>query len=344
MDVNGEILFDPGRRETDPQTGQDRYVGGDIDERYAFYVGRASDPGNATVNNLIADILDTLGTRNDIWGVRDGELPRLAGVILDHARAVFQPVEEESVLDKFFAKYGADTDRTIQTLRRVTSLSQPFLHLQENAPNYAHNINKEQTIVGVLHGAAPRTESEQRFQTMIMETVAGIKDQQISNSNEAHQVLFLRERAAFPLRLLQGMEAYQYAYDQVKALGAAANPIHTRTGREGLGAHLPAVGGGPERGVADVRGRLGVRRHRRGTRGALHQHRHPRHRALHGPLHRQVRDAQERRPRRLQRRRVAHRRLQARSRQPRPPAPGGPRHRAAPLRRPPDAGPDRGGH
>ena len=228
VEVNGEILFNPGRRETDPQTGQDRYVGGDIDERYAHYVGSAADPGNATVNNLIADILDTLGTHNDIWGVRDGELPRLAGVILDHARAVFRAVEEESVLDKFYAKYGADTDRTIQTLRRVTSLSQPFLHLQENAPNYAHNINKEQTIVGVLHGATPRTESEQRFQTMIMESVAGIKDQQITNSNEPHQVLFLRERAAFPLRLLQGMEAYRYAYDQVKSLGAAANPIHTR--------------------------------------------------------------------------------------------------------------------
>jgi len=56
-----------------------------------------------------------------------------------------------------------------------------------------------------------------------------VKDQQISNSNEPHQVLFLRERAAFPLRLLQGMESYRYAYDQVKSLGAAANPIHTRT-------------------------------------------------------------------------------------------------------------------
>jgi hypothetical protein len=211
-DVNGEILFAPG----------------DIDDRYAHYVGRADDPGNAVVNNLIADILDALGTHNDIWGVRDADLGRVGQVVLDHARAVFRPVEEESVLDKFFAKYGADTDRTIQTLRRVTALSQPFLHLQENAPNYAHNINKEQTIVGVLHGATPRTDSERRFQTMIMESVSGIKDQQISNSNEPHQVLFLRERAAFPLRLLQGMESYRYAYDQVKALGAAANPIHTR--------------------------------------------------------------------------------------------------------------------
>ncbi len=133
------------------------------------------------------------------------------------------------MLDKFYSKYGLDTDRTVQTLRRVVSLSQPFLHLQENAPNYTHNMNKEQTIVGVLHGAAPRTESEQRFSSMITESVQGIKDQQITNSNEPDQVLFLHERAAFPLRLLQGMDSYRYAYDQVKAQGAAANPIHTRT-------------------------------------------------------------------------------------------------------------------
>lgn len=228
VDVNGEVLFNPGRRETDPATGADRYVGGDIDERYAFYVGNASDPANPVVNNLASDILDKLGTKGDIWGVRDAEMGRIAQVIFDHARGVFRPVEEESVLDKFYAKYGADTDRTIQTLRRVASLSQPFLHLQENAPNYAHNMNKEQTIVGVLHGAAPRSEGEQRFQTMIMDTVQGVKDQQISNSNEPHQVLFLRERAAFPLRLLQGMDSYRYAYDQVKSQGAAANPMHTR--------------------------------------------------------------------------------------------------------------------
>jgi hypothetical protein len=229
VDVNGEVLFNPGRRDTDPVTGADRYVGGDIDDRYTHYVGNALDANNATVNNLISDILESLGTKADIWGVRDGELPRIASTIIAHTRGVFKAVEEESVLDKFYSKYGQDTDRTIQTLRRVGSLSAPFLHLQENAPNYTHNINKEQTIIGVLHGAAPRTESEQRFRTMIMDTVQGVKDQQISNSNEPHQVLFLRERAAFPLRLLQGMESYRYAYDQVKSLGAAANPIHTRT-------------------------------------------------------------------------------------------------------------------
>ena len=229
VDVNGEVLFNPGRRETDTATGSDRYVGGDIDERYAHYVGDASDPANTTINNLSSDILGALNTRGDIWGMRDSEIGRIESVFIQYARAVFRPIEEESVLDKFYAKYGDDTDRTIQTVRRVTNLSSPFLHLQENAPNYAHNMNKEQTIVGVMHGASPRSESERKFLTMMMDTVQGVKDQQVSNSNEQYQVLFLRERAAFPLRLMQGMDSYKFAYEQVKSLGAAANPIHTRT-------------------------------------------------------------------------------------------------------------------
>ncbi len=39
---------------------------------------------------------------------------------------------------------------------------------------------------------------------MITESVQGIKDQQITNSNEPDQVLFLHERAAFPLRSASG--------------------------------------------------------------------------------------------------------------------------------------------
>jgi hypothetical protein len=101
-------------------------------------------------------------------------------------------------------------------------------HLQENAPNYKHNQNKEQTIVGVMNGAEPRTDAEQRFKNMLKDTVQGIRDGQISNADEQHQALFLRERAAFPLRLLVGIDEYRFAYEQALAQGASANPIHTR--------------------------------------------------------------------------------------------------------------------
>lgn len=227
VDINGAVLFDRGRRE-EREGGIVTYVEGDIDHRYAAYVGDGMDPGNATVNNAAADVLARLGTAGNIYGTRDADLERVKGVLLDRAREVFAPVETESVLDKFFEKYGAGTDRSTEELRRVFALSTPFIHLQENAPNYKHHQNKEQTIVGMMHGAEGRSEAEQRFLSMLRDTVQGIRDGQISNSNEEHQVLFLRERAAFPLRLLEGMDSYRFAYDQARAQGASANPIHTR--------------------------------------------------------------------------------------------------------------------
>jgi hypothetical protein len=226
VDVNGAVLFDRGRREE--RDGVVTYVDGDIDRRYAAYVGDGMDPGNAIVNTASGDVLDQLGTSGNIYGTRDADRNRIQSVLHARARQVFAPVETESVLQKFFEKFGSGTDRSVEELRRVFSLSTPFIHLQENAPNYKHHQNKEQTIVGKIHGAEARDETEGRFLAMLKDTVQGIRDGQISNSNEQHQVLFLRERAAFPLRLLEGMESYRFAYDQSRAQGASANPIHTR--------------------------------------------------------------------------------------------------------------------
>jgi len=227
VDVNGLVIFDRGRR-IEGENGIAHYVDGDIDHRYGAYVGDGSDPGNATVSTAASDVLAELGTAGNIYGIRDADLNRVKQTLTGRARTVFAPVENESVLDKFFGKYGIGSDRSVEELRRVFALSQPFIHLQENAPNYKHNQNKEQTIVGVMHGAEPRSETGERFLAMLKDTVQGIRDGQISNANEEHQVLFLRERAAFPLRLLEGMDSYRFAYEQARAQGASANPIHTR--------------------------------------------------------------------------------------------------------------------
>lgn len=227
VDVNGLVIFDRGRR-VEGEGGTAGYEGGDIEARYAAYVGNGADPGNATVNTTAADILAELGTGGSVYGLREIENARLRTSILSRCRVVFKNVEQESVLEKFFEKFGVGTDRAVEELRRIHGLSQPFVHLQENAPNYKHHQNKEQTIVGVLHGSEPRSEAGQVFHRMLKDTVQGIRDGQITNSNEPHQALFLRERAAFPLRLLEGMDSYRFAYDQSKAAGASANPIHTR--------------------------------------------------------------------------------------------------------------------
>ncbi|MDX1934242.1 MAG: tubulin-like doman-containing protein [Capsulimonadales bacterium] len=227
VDVNGAILFDRGRR-VESENGTATYVDGDIDRRYTAYVGDGMNPGNTTVNTTSSEILAEVGTAGNIYGLRDADINHIKSVVAARTRAVFRAVENESVIEKFFEKYGYGTDRSIEEMRRVFGLSQPFIHLQQNAPNYKHHQNKEQTIVGKIYGAQGRTESEQRFLAMLKDTVQGIRDGQISNSNEQHQVLFLRERAAFPLRLLEGMDSYRFAYEQARSQGASVNPIHTR--------------------------------------------------------------------------------------------------------------------
>ena len=227
VDVNGLVIFDRGRR-VEREDGTATYIDGDIDRRYAAYVGDGTDPGNPAVATTALDALNELGTNGNIYNLRDQDLSRVRAVLMNRSRAIFREVENESVLDKFFEKFGIGTDRSVEELRRVYGLSQPFIHLQENAPNYKHHQNKEQTIAGMMHGSEGRTEAEARFLTMLKDTVQGIRDGQITNSNENHQVLFLRERAAFPLRLLEGMESYRFAYNQAKAQGASVNPIHTR--------------------------------------------------------------------------------------------------------------------
>src|SRR6185437_11081344 len=151
--------------------------------------------------------------------LRDTDLPRLIGIIFHHAEVVFDPVENESVLEKFFRKYPGDEEAKA-VLQKVVSLSAPFLHAPRNAANYRHNDNKEQSIIGVMNGSQPQSEAEKRFARLVRQVVP--------NNDEQHQAIFLRERAALPLRLVEGLPGYRYNYDQERQRGATANPMHSR--------------------------------------------------------------------------------------------------------------------
>jgi hypothetical protein len=227
VDVNGLVIFQPGRR-VEQEDGTVTFEGGDIDARFAAYVGDASDAGNAAVSAAAARALEALGASGSIYNVRSADITRLRDTLQAECRRVFTAVGDEAVLDKLFERFGATPDRAIEEMRRLHGLSQPFLHIKENAPGYVHHANKEQTIIGVMNGAEPRSEAEHQFHDLLKKSAQGIRDGQITNSAEPHQVLFLRERAAFPLRLLEGLESYRYAYEQVKLQGASANPMHTR--------------------------------------------------------------------------------------------------------------------
>ena len=227
VDINGLVLFQSGVRE-EHVDGKVRFVGGDIDDRFVAYVGDITDVNNPTLSTTALRVLEVLGASGNVYGIRSNRLVRLREALQTECRRVFTAVAEESVLDKLFDRFGGTPDRAVEEMRRLHGLSQPFLHLKENAPGYAHHANKEQTIVGVMHGADPKSDSEHQFGDLLRKSTQGIRDGQLTNSAEPHQVLFLRERAAFPLRLLDGLESYRFAYEQVKLQGASANPMHTR--------------------------------------------------------------------------------------------------------------------
>jgi hypothetical protein len=219
--VVGEVIFDPGTRSTD-EAGEENYQGGDIDDRYRAYAGQES-----VRLSVASKALKDLNVSQNIYALRDTDLPRLIGTIYHHAEVVFDPVENESVLEKFFQKYPGDEEAKA-VLQKVVSLSAPFLHAPRNAANYRHNDNKEQAIIGVMNGSQPQSEAEKRFARLVRQVVPNLHAQNWANNAEQHQALFLRERAAFPLRLVEGLPGYRYNYDQERQRGATANPMHSR--------------------------------------------------------------------------------------------------------------------
>lgn len=219
--VVGEVLFDPGIRLTD-ENGEEIYQGGDIDDRYQAYAGQES-----VRLSVATKALKDLNASQNIYALRDTEFQRLTGVIYSHAEVVFDPVQNESVLEKFFQKYGND-DEAKTVLQRVSALSAPFLHAPRNAANYRHNDNKEQSIIGVMNGSQSQSEAEKRFARLVRQVVPNLHSQNWANNAEQHQALFLRERAAFPLRLLEGLSGYRFNYEQERQRGATSNPMHSR--------------------------------------------------------------------------------------------------------------------
>jgi hypothetical protein len=80
----------------------------------------------------------------------------------------------------------------------------------------------------VMNGSQAQNEAEKRFARLVRQVVPNLHSQNWANNAEEHQALFLRERAAFPLRLLQNLSGYRFNYEQERQRGATANPMHSR--------------------------------------------------------------------------------------------------------------------
>jgi hypothetical protein len=221
--INGEVLFNAGTRRKDEE-GQDVFEGGDID----FYFAR--EAGNPeVVNKTQTDIRHILGLDDTIYALKDADARRVRAQMLARCETVFAPLDNESVLERFYRRYKDSPVDAENQFKRVWNAAQPFIKINENDANWAlkEQLKCRPTVVGLMHGNDPQTEPEADFVGLMEDQIAGLDAQNIANNAEQHQVLFIRERAGFPLRLLHGLDNYKFVYDQERARGGA-NPIHTR--------------------------------------------------------------------------------------------------------------------
>lgn len=207
----------------------------DIDERYEYYVGGKLKKENVgeflsrqVVSNACSSILKNLGEENSLYALRGIDEKRLREAILGPCFEPFKPIDTESVLEKFFGRYKRENGEASQTLRRVIALSTPFINAGTNDSDYQHSEDKEQRVYGVMNGSEPQSPHETTFRELLKANVEGLSAQNLIHSDEPHQVCFLQERAAFPLRVLANIKVYWHAYHNARTQGVSANPMHTR--------------------------------------------------------------------------------------------------------------------
>lgn len=221
--INGEVLFNEGTRRKD-EDGNDLFEGGDIDFYFAREAGRAE-----VVNKTQSDIRQLLNLDDSIYALKDADPKQVRAQMLRRCEADFAALEKESVLERFYRRYKDSPMDAENQFKRVWNAAQPFIKINENDANWAlkDQLKCKPTVVGLMHGGDPQTEPESDFVELMRDQITGLDAQNIANNAEQHQVLFIRERAGFPLRLLHGLDNYKFVYDQEKQRGGAS-PIHTR--------------------------------------------------------------------------------------------------------------------
>ena len=222
--INGEVIFDAGSARRD-EAGRTIYEGGDI----AFYFGKfAGDP--ETFNKVQNEIRADLRLSETIYALKDLNNRKIVPEMIKRCERVFTGLDNESVLERFYRLCKDSPEVAEGKFQTVWAAAQPFVKISENDANWKFKDQSKckPTVVGMMHGSAAQTEAETNFLAMMQDQITGLDSQNITNNAEQHQALFIRERAAFPLRLLTGLDNYKYVYDQHINNSLTAMPVHTR--------------------------------------------------------------------------------------------------------------------
>lgn len=150
---------------------------------------------------------------------------RIVSACLDEF--VKSPYLDVSAAQKFLQTFPALESQEAQ-IRGTFSKSEPFVRFsQEQARlGWEDRQEKRQKLVGIPGGTKPTDQAVGALLPIIRKT-STLTDKDIRPLTTPHQIFFVHEIGAFPLRLIEGMEKMRTVYRVVSQ--SDKNPLHTHT-------------------------------------------------------------------------------------------------------------------
>jgi hypothetical protein len=139
---------------------------------------------------------------------------RMEEAMVAFAEQYFQDIAKISLAERFYRKYpNLPTQEMV--LREAFKRAAPYMDLTA-VPGYAHEVEENKSIaIGIAGG---NQKSPDQYFAQLLKQIklvdAKITDKVIMDMSERekHQIIFIRERAAFPLRAISQIQEYSLTY------------------------------------------------------------------------------------------------------------------------------------
>ncbi len=222
LSVNGILLYDVK----------------DIDQ---IYKKTLQDKQETICQSLSQQVLTDLGVRLFELGTFDSlRVKDVSERILNRSLDEFidSTQLQISTARKFLEQYPTVEQQEAQ-IKTTFEKSEFFLRFsQEQARlGWEDRAEKRQTLVGIQGGNKPTDPAVSALLPIIRKT-STLTDKDIRPLNDSHNIYFVQEVGAFPLRLIEGMERMRSLYRAVSQ--ADKNPLHTHQDHRQFQDHMPA--------------------------------------------------------------------------------------------------------
>lgn len=254
MDLNGVLIFRSG------SVSADRNVAAEATLEMDYLQLLRSAPalhGVADVRGrsrqLVAEfVARRVGRENDTCtlfaDVRKSYLDAIAGEViirrsdlegcLDEAQHFFNASAlKNDITEAFFRSFPAH-DARIQQIDTIASLSDYFLAVEANDADYEAHPRKAVNWV-MFRGAGESSGTAGEFKELLQSRLGTAWTYEDLDAEHGHMAIFLRERGAFPLRLVQGLSQWRTHYEaELRSKDTTSPPtLHTRRDVEWLPIH-----------------------------------------------------------------------------------------------------------